>query len=203
MSLGAAVRVAPAALTLVCGCAGPASREFAVTVIDAAEIECTGTSISEALEPETLEGIANDIERAWEEQRALDPPTHEGRILRVNETEHAMRAWFDPHPGSDPLVQPLRFDNPLAVYAGGAHESYIEGSYADVFNTDEVDEEAGMEPCGDRARVDGVLSATDAKGIAGRIRWQEHTYIGSVTSACAGHVICVRDVHIDGLETEP
>jgi hypothetical protein len=192
-----------AACALLCACTEQGSREFAVVVLDSAEIECAGTSASPALEQETIDGIAKDLERAYADRTELDPPAQEGRILRVNETPNDMRAWFDPHPASDPLVQGLRYDNPLIVYAGETHESYFEGLYADVFNTDEIDEEGGREKCGDRFRVDGVFSATDAKGIAGRIRWQEHLYIESVTSACAGHIICVRDVHIDGLETNP
>lgn len=185
----------------IVGCASSeASRQLAVTVTDATEIECAGISSSAALEQQTMDSIAKDIERAWEEAREREPPSPEGRVMRVNETELGMQAWFDPHPVSN--FDPERFDNPLVVYVGDFHDGYIEGVYRDVFNTDKDDEDAGRELCGDRLRVSGTLSLTDAKGILGRIRWQEHTYVDSVTSACAGRIECVRDIAVDGLELE-
>lgn len=178
------------------------SRQLAVTVTDSAEIECVGISNSAALEQPTMDSIAKDVERLWEDEQKREPPTPEGRVMRVNETELGMQAWFDPHPASNPALDPERFDNPLVVYAGELHDDYIEGVYRDVFNTDKEDEDAGREKCGDRVRVSGTLSLTDAKGILGRIRWQEHAYVDSVTSACAGRIECVRDIAIEGLELE-
>ncbi len=113
-----------------------------------------------------------------------------------------MSAWFDPHPGNGSSPEVVRFDGASVVYSGPFHEEYIEGSYIDLFNTDAQDEEAGREACGDRARVSGILSLTHSKGILGRIRWTEHTYVDSVTSACAGKIDCVRDVQVSGVAIE-
>lgn len=179
-----------------------ASRQLAVTITDTTEIECAGITNSDALEQETLDAIAKDVARLWEDEQEREPPTPEGRIMRVNETDRTMSAWFDPHPGSEFAGDVDGYDSPFAVYVGDLHDNYIEGVYQDVFNTDEQDEDAGRTPCGDRARVIGVLSATDAKGILGRIRWHYNIWIDSVTSACAGRIECVRDVAVEGLELD-
>ncbi len=185
------------------GCDEPSpSRQLAVTVTDADNIECVGTSNSEALEPKTLDTIAKDVERSWEDLREQEPPSPEGRILRINETERETTAWFDPHPDHLSAFDPDGFDGPSVVYIGAFQDDYIEGSYRDIFNTDEQDEEAARELCGDRLRVSGTLSLTDAKGILGRIRWHHRIYVDSVTSACAGQIDCVRDVAVSGLELE-
>lgn len=186
------------------GCVdAPASRQLAVTVQDAEEIECTAVTNSDALEQETLDAIAKDVERLWEDEREREPPTREGRIMHLNETQTEMHAWFDPHPGSDFAIDSEAYDSPFAVYVGEhQEEDFIEARYIDVFNTDDQDEDAGREQCGDRVRVQGTLSLTDAKGILGRIRWSHHIWVDSVTSACAGRIDCVRDIEVDGLEVE-
>ena len=92
------------------------------------------------------------------------------------------------------------FASASVVYEGIPREDYIEGVHEAVFNTDAQDEEAGREECGDRVRMRGSLSATDAKGILGRIRWKHFVWVDSVTSSCAGRIDCVRDIAVEGLE---
>ena len=186
---------------LGCACVtAPDSREMAVTVTDATEMECEGVAHSPAIDQSSIDAIARDLERSYENQREVTPPKPQGRTLRVNQTDQQTQAWFDHHPGDGMLLEHLRFDGANVVFTGPANDEFIEGSYAAIFNTDEQDKDAGREECGDRAFVSGTLTLTDVKGIRGRIRWIEHTYIESVTSACAGTIDCVRDVAVDGLE---
>ncbi len=204
-SMSALARKAAGLAVAMClaGCVdAPSSRQMAVTLMDVPEIECVGVSLSAALEAETMEELAKERERLCEDEHVFSPPTPEGRIMRVNETDKEMRAWFDPHPGAESVVDAERYDSPLVVYVGEFHDDYIEGVYTDVFNTDELDEEAGRMLCGDRVRAHGVLSLTHAKGILGRIRWEHHVYVESVTSSCAGRIDCVRDIAVDGLELD-
>jgi hypothetical protein len=191
-----------ALLLATLGCNEPTSRQAAVTLLDAEEIECVGVTTSEAFEQETMDSIAKDVERQWEDEKQTDPPTPEGRTMRINETEEQMQAWFDPHPSTDLVSDSERYDSPEVVYVGEYHDDYVEGVYEEIFNTDEQDEDAGRELCGDRVRVRGTLSLTDAKGILGRIRWLHIFYIDGVTSACAGRIECVRDIAVDGLELD-
>ena len=191
------------AFVVLAGCDGQAaSRQLAVTLLDAPRIACVGITNTPALEQETMDSIAKDLERQWRDQREQDPPAAEGRVLRVNETERAMQAWFDPHPGSDFFSDAEAYDSPFVVYAGDVQEGYLEGQFVEVFNTDKQDEDAGRELCGDRARMQGILSVTDDDGILGRIRWTHHVWVDSVTSACGGRIDCVRDIGVDGLELE-
>ncbi len=177
------------------------SRELAVTVTEAAEIVCTGFTNSDALEQSSMDGIAKDFERLWEEQHLSEPPRPAGRILRVNETERELRAWFEPAPRAA-STGGVAFDSPDVVYRGVPHDDYIEGVYLGFFNTDTADREAGREPCGDRLRGAGTLSLTDVRGVLGRIRWQDHLYVDTVSSSCAGRIECVRDVAVEGLELD-
>lgn len=179
-----------------------ASRELAVTLMDAEEIECIGVTMSDALEQSTLDDIAKNAERQWEDEREREPPTPEGRVMYLNETLQEVQAWFDPHPGADFSIDSEAYDSPFAVYVGEPNEGFIEARYVDVFNTDEEDEDAGREACGDRVRVQGTLSLTDEKGIKGRIRWTHHQWINGSTSACEGRIDCVRDIQVDGLEVD-
>ena len=151
---------APLVAILLWGCDGTdVSRQLAVTVTDSDMIECLGTTSSEALEQQTMDSIAKDMERAWEAERAKQPPTPEGRMLRVNETERDMRAWFDPHTGTGFALDAGSFDDPLVVYVGEPHDGYIEGTYESIFNTDPDDEEAGRDLCGDLLLLSGTLVA--------------------------------------------
>ena len=193
-------------LACVTGCTEDGSREFSVTVLDATEIECTGFSSSDAFEQDTMDAIADDIRKQYKKASETDPPTPLGRRLWVNELERSVQAWFEPRPGQSAQMpedpSQLAFDSPLVVYSGNVNESFIEGKYSDFVNTDDEDEDAGREPCGNRSVVEGVLQVTDNAGIDGRIRWTTLLYVASVVSSCAGHVSCVRDIRIEGLEVK-
>jgi hypothetical protein len=182
-------------MLLSTACAEESSQEYAVTITDAISQDCRGESDNDAFEPQTLEQVAIASENQFEESRLAEPPSAEGRILRINDFDGNVRAWFDaPLNGFG-----VEFASPGAVYLGTSHSDYIEGEYKDLFNTDALDEQQGREPCGDRPRATGVLSATIGNGLIGRIRWTEYTYIPSVTSSCAARVACVRDVAVEGL----
>ncbi len=183
------------------GCDDRTAREFAVTVIDSAEIACTGVSNSAAFEQSTMDALAKDRQRAYEKAHESAPPTAEGRRLWVNELEHRVEAWFEQQPGQPP-VSGTRFDSPLVVYGGDPQEDFIEATYVEIINTDDEDEDVGRELCGPRPTVSGTLSVTDTGGIAGRVRWTEYSYMSSVTSACPGWIACVRDIQLEGLEVD-
>jgi hypothetical protein len=196
--LGTRMALLLALATATSACGEPSTRSFAVTVTDAMELHCVGYSDSPALEQETLDAIAEDLSDAWEDETELLPPQPRGRVLLVNELRHKMEAWFEPH--AEAADEP--FTTPLAIYRGDPQEGFLEGTFEDLFNSDEEDDEAGREPCGPRPHARGVLSVTDDDGVLGRIRWTEYAWISSVDSACAGHVDCARDVRIEGLEME-
>ncbi len=188
------------ALTLAGGgCQPSTTRSFAVTVTDALTLDCRGVSKNAAIEQEALDSIAKDTSKSWEKEAKKSPPRPHGRVLLINELEHQMQAWFEPRPEADTDAP---FAGPLAVYRGELHEGYLEGSYDDLFSSDEEDEDAGREPCGPRPLAGGVLSLTDDDGVLGRVRWTEYQYVSSVTSACAGWIACARDVRVEGLEME-
>lgn len=186
---------------MLAGCDQPAAREFAVTVVDSPEIECTGVSNSAAFEQKTMDAIAKDRKKAYDKAHEGAPPTPVGRRLWVNELEHRVEAWFEQQPGQAPVAV-ASFDSPLVVYGGDPQDGYIEATYEDVINTDEADEEIGRALCGARPIVQGTLAVTDTSSIAGRVRWTEYSYIESVTSACNGWIACVRDIRLEGLEVD-
>lgn len=206
----------------VSGCGEPQSRTFAVTVTDSPTIDCTGHAHGLLADPEQLDELAKEARKAWKKAYAADPPTPQGRVLHVNELEQIMQAWFDserptvqttPSPWEDgeprdtsgesaPAEEPPRFDDPEVVYEGGLQDDFIEGTFVDGFNTDEADEEAGLQPCGPRQRVRGTLSLTTKDGVAGRVRWTDITYLASTFSACEGRIECARDISVEGLEVD-
>jgi hypothetical protein len=186
----------------VLGCADKSSREFAVTITDALEIECKGVTNNAAFESETVEALAKERGKAWEKLTEVDPPAPEGRRLWVNELDLRMEAWFEPMSGAPSIMESDSFDSPLVVYSGSVNDGFIEGEYVDTINTDVDDEDQGRELCGDRVNVSGTLTVTDKDGIEGRIRWTELSYISAVVSSCHGWIECVRDIRIEGLEVE-
>jgi hypothetical protein len=183
------------------GCEQRAAREFAVTVVDAAEIECVGVSNSPGFEQDTMDTLAKNYAKAYKQEHEGEPLTPVGRRLWVNELDHRIEAWFETRTGQA-AVDDSGFDSPLVVYGGDPQEGFIEGSYTDTVNTDDVYEEIGRKLCGPRTSVTGTLSVTDADGISGRIRWTEFRYVDSVRSACDGWFTCARDIKLEGLEVE-
>ncbi len=210
---------------LATGCDEARSHTYAVTLLDAAAIDCLGHPQDLLADPEQLEKAAKDLQKEWKERHLTSPPMPMARVLRVNELQTRMQAWFDPaadnatlppssgdagvsDAGIDPMpddpdgVLPHLYDDPGVIYEGDLHDGYVEGSYAERVNTDETDEEQGMDLCGLRTRAQGTLTITTDGGALGRIRWTHILYVASEYSACAGRVECVRDIGIEGLETE-
>ncbi len=208
---------------LTTGCDAPRSRAYAVTLLDSNTIECLGHPQDLLADPDHLDEVAKDLKKEWKERHLTNPSVPIAKLLRVNELETRMQAWFDPtadhvtqHPasdagvsdagvaatpdGSDPQL-PYRYDDPGVVYEGELRDGYVDGAYADQFNTDETDEEQGMDLCGLRTRARGTLTITTDGGALGRVRWVHVLYVASDYSACAGRVECVRDIGIEGLET--
>jgi hypothetical protein len=194
-------RVLVALLALgLAACKAPGSRRFAVTVQDSIEAECVGVSDDYEIAQETIEGLAQDVERVWEATQLANPPLPEGRLLRVNEVENRMRAWFDPYLSANDFIIPHRYADPRTVYQGEVQDEYVEGIYEERFNTDIEDEQRGRPPCGDRLRVHGIMTLTEAEGVRGRIRWTEVQWVDTSTSSCGGYVSCARDIQLEGLE---
>lgn len=189
-------------LMIACGCSPPRSRLFAITLQDATEIECEGVSLSPTFEQADVDQLARDLEGAMEAQRKADPPTPEGRMLRVNEIEDRMRAWFDPYTTVADFNAPRQYATPTTVYEGEPHDDYIEGWYEDRFNTDQQDAVNERQLCGERLRASGLLTVTDEDGVMGRIRWTDVLWLEAGISACGGQVSCVRNLEIEGLEVE-
>jgi hypothetical protein len=210
---------------LATGCDDPRSHTYAVTLLDAATIDCLGRPQDLLADPEQLEEAAKAQQKAWKERHLTSPPVPLARVLRVNELETRMQAWFDPAVGQGSLPPssgdagvsdgggdsiagdgdlelPYRYDDPAVVYEGDLQDGYIEGGYADRINTDQEDEAGGMDLCGLRTRAQGKLTITTEGGALGRIRWTHIIYVPSDYSACAGQVECVRDIGIEGLETD-
>ncbi|MBW2523617.1 MAG: hypothetical protein JRI23_05555 [Deltaproteobacteria bacterium] len=205
------------------GCAEPSSREFAITLTDALTMQCTGIAVGLLADPEELDDYAEQMRKAYKKAMQTDPPIPRGRLLRVNELESRIYAWFEPNADSpatttlpppydaepeevlptDPDVPELvTYDAPSSVYEGPPNDEYLEAHFAQVFNTDEEDEEASLRLCGPRHRARGTLTLTTTGGIAGRIRWTEIEYVPSELSRCEGRVECARDVAVEGLEVE-
>jgi len=204
------------------GCAEPRSRTFAITLLDAPTVKCTGYADGLLADPDDLDDIAKDMRKAYKEAKLAEPPTPQGRVLHVNELETRTQAWFDPsavtstgstappydsEPGTPPRVDQsipaaVHYDDPTLLYEGEPLSDYIEARTAQVFNTDEQDEEQSLRLCGPRARTRGTLTLTTTDGIAGRIRWTEVEYVPSELSPCEGRIECVRDIAVEGLEAD-
>ncbi len=200
-------RWAAASLAIaLAACGEPTARQFVVTLTDSPEVACTFYVDGLYADPEQLEEAADDAEDDWEEAQLADPVEPAGRLLWVTELEDTMHAWFEPTASAASYYDPLLGIHPgeeqLVLYAGEVHDDYIEGTYADEFNSDEVDKEAGLNPCGDRRREYGTLSLTTRGGALGRIRWTDVGYIGSELSNCEGRIECVRDIAVEGSELQ-
>jgi hypothetical protein len=182
------------------GCEAEPSRRFAVTVQDTIETKCVGVSNDLGLSQDNLDDLADQIRRAWKANAEANPPTAEGRLLRVNELDTRMSAWFDPYVTVDDLTAPRRYADPHTVYQGETLDDQIEGVFEVRFNTDDDDQQSQRTLCGNRLRYAGLLSLTDVGGVQGRIEWAEYTWIESPVSACAGFVVCSRYIGLEGLE---
>ena len=84
-------------------------------------------------------------------------------------------------------------------YTGDPQDGFIELRYVQTINTDEDDDDAERQLCGERALVDATLSATDADGLQGRIRWIDYRWESLSETACAAHIECTRNIAIDGV----
>jgi hypothetical protein len=76
-------------------CEAPSTRSYAVTLTDSAAVECAGTALGLLADPVEREETADDLRRVWRdayENAVLRP---EPRVLRVNELETRVRAWFE------------------------------------------------------------------------------------------------------------
>jgi len=230
-----------AAAALAAGCDATPSRTYAVTLQDSPSLDCYGYAWGLLADPEQLAETAKQLRGEWKVAHQASPPRPQPRVLRINELETRLQAWFDPADDSSqqvplgdagaapdggadagaaadagatadagaPLIPadeigaaPYRYDDPDVVYEGELHDDYIEGSYAELLNTDAADEELGLYPCGPRARAYGILSITEDGGALGRIRWTHIRYVGSEFSACEGRIECVRSIAIEGLAVE-
>ncbi len=210
---------------LCAGCESERSHTFAVTLLDSSTIDCYGYAQDLLADPAALDDAATDEQKAWKERFLVVPPKPLARVLRINELERRMQAWFDPAaddatapvPATDgglddadggaPVDKaneelPYLYDDAGIVYEGELHDDYIEGVYRDQINTDETDEEQGLRLCGTRTLAKGTLTLTTAGGALGRIRWVHTTYVASEYSACAGRIECARDIAIEGLEAQ-
>lgn len=210
---------------LCAGCDDSRSRTYAVTLLDSISIDCYGYAQDLLADPAALQEAAKDQQKAWKERYLGIPPKPLARVLRVNELESRMQAWFDPaaddatapatpadagvndadaesppDPASKEL--PYLYDDAGIVYEGELHDDYVEGTYRDEINTDGNDEEQGFRLCGTRTLAKGTLTITTAGGALGRIRWVHTTYVASDYSACAGRIECARDIAVEGLETQ-
>ena len=225
--------VAMACVLVLAGCGTRKARTYAVTLLDSDTLECVGVEQGLLADPAELEKIAGTLHKAWKRAADATPPRPEPRVLRINELETQMQAWFDP--GSGPTgregwlvdagtggagggwVEDVGVGGSAAaaqadpwfgyaqggtVYQGELHDDYVEGSYADSFDTDGTDLDAGRHPCGVRNGAQGTLSLTRVGGVQGRIRWTRSLWVGSEFSACEGRVDCARNITIDGLEIE-
>lgn len=204
------------------GCGEPRSQTFAITLRDSPTVECTGFADGLLADPSELEELAKDMRKAYKEAKLADPPELRGLVLRVNELETTTAAWFegpadnatttvppyfDEEPGEPPRIDSTipaaaSYVAPGVVYEGEPQDDYFEGTYRQVFNTDEQDDETGLRLCGERARARGTLTITTTDGVAGRIRWIETEYVPSRLCACEGRIECARDVTIEGLAVE-
>lgn len=204
-------------------CGEPRSQTFAITLTDSPTLQCEGYADGLLADPEALDELAKELRKAHKEAYQADPPMPAGRVLRVNELETRTVAWFEPHdsnatqpavplpedaetgelPAIDPeLPEVIALDDPEVVYEGEPQDDYIEASFAQLFNTDEEDEDQGLRLCGPRPRALGTLTLTTTDGIAGRIRWTEIFYVPSELCRCEGRVECARDFAVEGLAVE-
>jgi hypothetical protein len=188
------------ASAVLLGCENETSRRFAVTITDTTDTECDGFSNELGLSQSNIDDLAVEIRRSWEANAEADPPTAEGRLLRVNEVDTRMSAWFDPYVTLADLSGPRSYDDPSTVYEGEVLADQIQGLFEVRFNTDDEDQETQRTLCGNRLHYAGLLSLTDGEGVQGRIRWAEYTWIESPLTACAGYVVCTRNIALEGLE---
>jgi hypothetical protein len=184
-----------ATLIAVTGCADSGARTFAATLSDALETSCRATTRHVAFEQDVLDEIAEDLEEDYASAMLEAPPPPLGRILHLLEREQEVQAWFDVAGSGEPVP----FANAGTVYRGEPQDGYVEARFAVTRNTDEGDEDAGLELCGDRLLVEGVLSLTDDDGVQGRIRWLERHHVEAVPSRCLAWIDCARDILVDGL----
>lgn len=188
---------------LVLGCGDPSSRSFAVTILDSPDMLCTGYADGLLADPVALQKLAKETRKTWKKELEANPPTPQARLLRVNELEDRVQAWFDPVPVASRSEDPAdHYDNMGAVYEGDLHDDFIEGVFAELFNTDEEDEEASRYLCGYRPSAHGTLTLTTDGFAFGRIRWAHVTYVPSEYSACEGRIECARDITLEGLEVD-
>jgi hypothetical protein len=96
-------------------CGGRKARSYAVTLLDSASLECSGSAEGLLGDPAELEEIAGSLRKAWKLAAESNPLRPEPRLLRVNELETRMQGWFDATSASS------GWDNwPSDAGAGGA-----------------------------------------------------------------------------------
>ncbi|MCC6526548.1 MAG: hypothetical protein IT373_28120 [Polyangiaceae bacterium] len=187
-------------LAAALGCGdGPGARRFAVTLLDATTIDCRGIVSGPFVTEEELDTRAKEAEASWADAHAYELPARTGNVLYLAELETETQAWleagtYDGYPSNTNLP------GTSGVYVGPTESDHFQGSYADLFNSDESDEALGLAPCGDRARASGELAVTlVGKAVEGRVRWTAIDYLSSAYSSCDGRVECARDLDLTGL----
>ena len=211
-----------AAVLLALGCSTPKAQTFAVTLLDSTTLDCAAYPVGLLSDPVMLQNIAKAQGKAWQDAYVSSPPRPEARILRINELETRMQAWFDPSPADSGRADSgiagvggglsaeivsggtptFAYDAPTTVYQGELHNDYVEGLYADSLDSDPEDQDAGRYACGPRTSAQGMLTVTKVNGVQGRIRWTDVTWVGSEFAVCEGHVDCVRNIAVEGLSVE-